>query len=93
MLILILLNLFDMTSCQETITVLRSKLKIYEDGQFISGAKLIDNRMVSVEDISFCIRFNYKLLGQYEGRSRLISIADWKDQNGVNLNIIKCKYL
>ena len=88
MLILLFVTFFATTSCLDSITVLRSKLKISEDGQFISGAKLIDNRMVSVEDISFCIRFNYKLLGQYEGRSRLISIADWKDQNGVSFNII-----
>ncbi len=51
-----------------------------EDGTAISGAKVVDGRRVKVTDITFCIRFNFKLLGGYEGRSQLVHIEDWKDQ-------------
>ena len=65
--------------------VLRSTLTLEEDGTAISGAKLIDNRKVKVADITLCIRFNFKLLGGYEGRSQLIHIEDWKDRPKVKL--------
>ncbi len=60
--------------------VLRSTLTLEEDGSAISGAKLVDNRQVAVTDVTFCIRFNFKLLGGFEGRSQLIHIEDWRDR-------------
>lgn len=63
--------------------VLESTLPMSLDGQAISGARLLDDRKVKVEDISLCMRFNYKLLGGYEGRSRLITIEDWREGPGV----------
>ncbi len=58
----------------------RSKLTLEEDGKAISGAQLLDDRRVKVTDVTFCIRFNFKLLGNYEGRSQLIHIEDWKTE-------------
>ena len=49
--------------CQDTVRVLQSTLKLSQDGQAISGAKLVDDRSVEVTDLTLCIRFNYKLLG------------------------------
>ncbi len=60
--------------------VFRSKLTLEEDGKAISGAKLVDGRRVKVRDVTFCVRFNFKLLGNYEGRSQLIHIEDWKTE-------------
>lgn len=70
----------------QNIRVLKSKLKLSEDGKAISGAKLVENKTVKTKDLTLCIRFNYKLLGGYEGRSRLISIEDWRDGDEVRLH-------
>ncbi len=66
-----------------SVRILTSSLKLSEYGDAISGAKLIDDRIVDgLRDVSFCIRFNYKLLGRYEGRSRLITISSWRQDGG-----------
>ncbi len=68
------------------ITVLRSLLKLEDDGQGLSGAKLIpDNPTLDrrIRDISLCLRFNYKILGRWEQRSQLIHIEDWRSEPGV----------
>ena len=69
-----------------SLRVLKSTLKLTEDGEAISGAKLEPwegARDVDVTDLTLCIRFNYKLLGDYEGRSRLITIEDWREDEKV----------
>ncbi len=60
------------------IRVLTSVVKLEEEGTKISGARLLDDRNVSVKEAAFCMRFNYKLLGGWEERSQLIHIEDWR---------------
>ena len=43
----------------------------------------VSDQLVDMEDITMCIRFNYKRLGFYQGRSALIRIQDWRTQPGV----------
>ena len=71
--------LFFSSSC-EAIKILTSTLELTEYGDaFISGAKLINSSLVpGIVDMTFCMRFNYKLLGEKEGKSRLITISDWQ---------------
>ena len=68
----------------ELIRVLQSLLPMSQDGKAISGATLVDDREVDLTDITYCIRANFKLLGAYEGRSRLISVDDWRTDNSVS---------
>lgn len=68
----------------QTVKVLKSRIKLDEEGLTLSGAKLKDARQVNVTDITLCIRFNYKLLGFHEGRSTLITIAEWKNDPEVS---------
>ena len=68
-----------------SIRVLKSTLTLEEDGRAISGAKLVEDRLVDVADFSFCLRFNYKLLGGGEGRSQLVHIEDWRPEPKVDL--------
>ncbi len=50
----------------------------------ISFRLLVDNTIqINVRDITFCIRFNFALLGGWEGRSHLIHIEDWRESPGV----------
>ena len=65
-----------------------------ETNMTLSGAKLLDRRQVSIRDVTFCIRFNFKLLGGEEkagagttgSRSRLITIEDWRETAEVPTN-------
>ena len=69
----------------QTVKVIRSLLDFEHDGKELSGAKLIEDKLVNIEDITICVRFNFKLLGEYHGRSQLVHIADWKDEPKVKL--------
>ena len=65
----------------ETITVLKSSLKIGDASEAVSGAKLRPNQAsVDIEDITICMRFNYKLLGPGVGTSQLVHISSWLDE-------------
>ncbi len=66
------------------IRVLRSQVALEDDGRFLSGARLDDDRPVDMEDVTFCVRFNYKLLGRWEQKSQLIHIEDWRTEPGVS---------
>ena len=79
--ILLLLTLHS----NHAVRVLKSQLELADYGKSISGAHLIDNRRISIQDITLCIRFNFKLLGEHNGRSQLIHIQDWKQEPGVNI--------
>ncbi len=66
-------------NCVLCLRVLESTLAIEDDGTAITGAKLIsksDN--VSVRDLTVCIRFHLALLADFEGRSRVLTIEDWR---------------
>ena len=39
--------------------------------------------IICQDDITICIRFNYKRLGGYQGRSSLIRIQDWQNEQQV----------
>ena len=54
-----------------------------EEGTAVSGVRLVDDRNVSIREVSLCMRFNYKLLGGWEQRSQLMHIEDWRTQPGV----------
>ena len=70
------------------IKVLKSNIALEDDGKYLSGARLIEDRMVpGVEDITLCIRFNLPRFGGYEGRSRLITIEDWRPTSAVKPNV------
>ena len=54
------------------------------DPDAISGARLLDERMVKVTDLTLCIRFNFQLLEYHEGRSRLVTIEDFRTNSTVS---------
>ncbi len=59
------------------IKVLKSTLEPAMEGTAISGAHLINTKPVKgIKDVTFCIRFNYDILGDWEGISQLIHIED-----------------
>lgn len=66
-----------------SVRVLRSTLTLSQDGLAISGAKLRHDELVTVKEFTICIRFNFKLLGGHEGRSRIITIEDWRTNASV----------
>lgn len=77
----------------DTIKVLRSTLSLKDYGDAVSGAKLVPPQdkanNVTAESLTLCIRFNFKLLGTYEGRSRLITIEDWRqDEQDSNFQLM-----
>ena len=59
-----------------------------DDGKAISGAKLLEDKSADIRDMTLCIRFKFKLLGGYHGRSQLVHIADWKDEPKVRTRIL-----
>ncbi len=72
---------------QATMRVLRSSLTVEQGGRDValSGARVASDRLVDAEDITFCLRFNYKRLDTvFQGRAALIRIQDWRDQPGVS---------
>ena len=78
-----------LTSGERTIRVLKSSLAMEEDGYGISGAKLVTDRWsmdVETKDLTICLRFKYQRLGGHEGRSRLVTIGDWRDDDVVSVN-------
>ena len=62
------------------IEVLKSLLRLEDEGRGLSGARLDDNRTVEMSDVTFCIRFNFKILGRWEQRSQLMHIEDWRPE-------------
>ncbi len=69
------------------IKVLESTLDLTMEGTAISGAHLINSAPVEgVKDVTFCIRFNYQILGDWEGVSQLIHIEDWRNDSMVQLS-------
>ncbi len=54
-----------------------------QDGQAISGARLdVGDRLVYLEDLTICVRFNFPRLAPYGaslGRGQIIFISDWKE--------------
>ncbi len=67
-----------------SIKVLESTLDLAAKGTAISGAHLVNQDPVDdVKDVTFCIRFNYQMLGSWEGISQLIHIEDWTDGTNV----------
>ncbi len=64
----------------ESIRVLKSLLLLKNDGQGLSGARLLSERQVDISDVTFCIRFKYKMLGGWEGSSQLMHIEDWREE-------------
>ena len=76
---LLLLLAMPIVACSH-IKVLRSEVKLENYNKELSGAKLLDGRKVSVKDVTFCIRFNYKLLGGYEGKIVLMIPIIYKDK-------------
>lgn len=67
------------------IRVLRSDIRLGDDREEVaySGAKLVDRRRVKVRDVTFCVRFNFQLLGENQGRSRIITIEDFRPNTTV----------
>ncbi|TRY70496.1 hypothetical protein TCAL_02367 [Tigriopus californicus] len=74
---LILINLSALFLNCGAVKVFRNVLNL-TDPSPVGGASL---RGASVEmvDITMCIRFNFQMLGFYEGKSRLITIEDWRE--------------
>ncbi len=67
-----------------SIKVLESTLDLAARGTAISGARLVNQDPVEgIKDVTFCIRFNYQMLGSREGISQLIRIEDWTDGTNV----------
>ena len=79
------LLLFLLCSSAASMRVFKSNISLEDDGLFISGLKLVDNRRVSITDFTVCLRFNFQLLGTFEGRSRIITIEDWRETADVNM--------
>ena len=90
---LLLVNILSwlVPSFVQCITVLKSDLKLSDfgdgPGDPISGAHLITdpNNEVVINDLSICVRFNYKLLGDIEKsgtetKGRLVTIAEWREE-------------
>ncbi len=72
-----------------SIQVIQSDVKLddFREGVAISGAKLLDKRLVKVVDFTICTRFKAKVLGGREGRSYLWTIAEHVDEaNPVRLH-------
>ncbi len=66
------------------IKVLESTLDLTMEVNAISGAHLINAAPAEeVKDVTFCIRFNYQILGDWEGVSQLIHIEDWRNSSKV----------
>ena len=90
--VLLLVSAMNPSSAERTLRVLTSTLKLGFkpwDG-LVSGAKLKpspDQERVSLEDISLCMRFNYKLLGTGVGTSQLMHLAAWQDEPGVRTEL------
>ncbi len=76
-----LVLLICLINSSEGIKVFTSKLKLTEYGDAISGAKLVDNRTTKgLAELTFCIRFNYKLLStKDQGISTLVTISSWRE--------------
>lgn len=77
------LALARLVHSQDQIKVLTSLLRLEDVGEGINGAKLINTLVVNVTDLTICIRFNLKVLGKNEGRSRIITIEDWREDGSV----------
>jgi len=74
------ITILAIISCSSAIKVYESTLSLEEDANIISGLHLIDQPLSpNVKDITFCMRFNYKLLGEYEFRSPLIHIENFRN--------------
>ena len=82
------LLLFLLINYAHSIKVLKSTIKLTEydpgPGGPISGAHLNSSARVTITDLSLCMRFNYKLLGDIEGvgsesRGRIFTIAKWRN--------------
>ena len=83
----ILLLFLRASLAERTMRVLKSSLAMEEDGFGVSGAKLVTDRWsmdVDVKDLTICLRFKYQRLGGHEGRSRLVTIGDWRDDDVVS---------
>ena len=49
--------------------VIKSKVALEDYNKTLSGAKIVAETLETPpESVTFCIRFNYKLLGGYEGK-------------------------
>ncbi len=81
--VLFFLLLYDSNLRCRGIRVQTSQISLEEEGTAVSGVRLVDDRNVSISDVSLCMRFNYKLLGGWEQRSQLMHIEDWRTQPGV----------
>ena len=54
---IILIGTYEARAKQEdAMRVLQSTLTVEQDNQFISGAKVVSEKMVDMEDFSLCIR-------------------------------------
>ena len=80
--------LLTMICSAHCLKVFRSSIALEDDGKYISGLKLIDERKVNIQDITICLRFNFQLLGSFEGRSRIITIEDWRTDPLVKLTVL-----
>jgi len=69
------------------VRVLKSDVKLGDNRQdaAYSGAKLLESKLAkNVEDLTICVRFNFQTLGEYEGRSRLVTIEDYRPDTRVS---------
>ena len=82
----LLLLLGEFAKLFSCIKVIESKVKIGPDvakSMTWSGARLIpDQGNVSIKDVTFCVRFNFKVL-RPSSRNRIISIE--KGYNGIEV--------
>ena len=78
------LHLFCLPYLVKSVKVFTSTLTLTEYGRPISGAHLVNASLGGrrLTDVSICMRFNYKLLGNInsgiEGKQRLLTIAKWR---------------
>jgi hypothetical protein len=80
------LFLLHLLTAISAIKILQSKLSQSDYGLSVSGAKLVDDRKVQLQELSICMRFNFKRLSSSQGRSTLIYIHDWMESPEVGVN-------
>lgn len=88
MLLVVTLSVFCPPFFGEAIKIITSQVALSDFGDEISGTHLlnIDPLENELTEFTFCLRFNYKVLGSSgENKGRLLTISKWRNTTSVSL--------
>ncbi len=80
------------TSAADGLRILESTLPLSDYGNSLSGARLTNGGLFESQDITFCVRFNAKKLGIYEGAGRIFGIEDYDRDRGEDGGVSNCSF-